>query len=112
MAYTYGSSLPLTKSKRLRSCIAETCQAANPSLYQALLGLMTRQYDIQGSLQVTHTCTLCENGGCKPSIISFIAFRNNPSLCLLFPNGNRKQMRIEWHLMCTDGGAACKFLHI
>jgi len=58
MAYTYGSFLPLTKSKRLRSCIAEMCQAANPSLYQALLGFITRQSDTQGSLHVTYFQTV------------------------------------------------------
>jgi hypothetical protein len=44
-------------------------------------------------------------------IFSLIAFGIDLSLCL-FPNGNRKQMRNEWHLMCTDGGLACKFLQI
>jgi hypothetical protein len=43
MVYTYGSSLPITESHSiLWGCIAEKWQAANQSLYQALLGFMIR----------------------------------------------------------------------
>jgi len=73
---------------------------------------MTRNYDIQKHVGVTYMQTSWENSGCNQSIFSFIAFGNNLSLCLLFPNGNGKQMRTEWHLMCNDGGAACKFQQI
>jgi hypothetical protein len=68
-------------------------QAAKPSWYQAVLGLMTNQYDIQGYIRLIHTCKLWENSGSKQSIFFFIAFANNLSLSFLFPNGKKKEMR-------------------
>jgi hypothetical protein len=60
MAYTYGSSLPLRESQNVcGGSLHKSVWQQTPSLYQAVLGFTTRQYNIQGHVRVTHTCKLC-----------------------------------------------------